>query len=127
MSHFGLQLGIAFQIQDDWLDYVGEENTLGKKVGSDLKLDKKTFVSLKYEELMIQKPELIQEYPARLSGFESLQELKKALTKLPIKSEIEKQIDSYYQDALSSLNSVMPLSDSNALYQVVRSLQSRES
>ena len=96
-------------------------------MGSDLKLDKKTFVSLKYEEIMLQKPELSQKFPAKLSGFSSLHELKNALLELSIKAVIEKQIDAYYQDALSSLQSVQPLSDSNSLYQVVRSLQNRES
>jgi geranylgeranyl diphosphate synthase type II len=126
MSHFGQQLGIGFQIQDDWLDYVGEENTLGKKVGSDLKLDKKTFVSLKYQEILLQKPELTRKYPTRLSGFSSLKELKNALTDLKITAEIENQIKSYYQNALDSLQSVQPLSETNSLYQIVLSLQHRE-
>jgi geranylgeranyl diphosphate synthase type II len=127
MTHFGQQLGIGFQIQDDWLDYVGEENTLGKKVGSDLKLDKKTFVSLKYREFMLQKPELGKQYPARLSGFNSLSELKNALTDLKITLQIEHQINSLFQDALNSLQSIQPLSEDNTLNKVVQSLQQRQS
>ncbi len=127
MSHFGQQLGVGFQVQDDWLDYVGEESTLGKKVGSDLKLDKKTFVSLKYQEQMLQKPELSNEYPTRLSGFTSLKELKNALIDLKITAGIEHQINAYYEDALVSLQSVQPLSEKNTLFQVVTSLQKRQS
>ena len=126
MTHFGQQLGIGFQIQDDWLDYVGEENTLGKKVGSDLKLDKKTFVSLKYEELMLQKSNLSDKYPIRLSGFNSLDELKNALTDLQLTPEIKQQINTFFVDALASLESVQPLSEKNTLYQIVLSLQQRE-
>ena len=41
------RLGLAFQIQDDILDVVGDEATLGKSVGSDAKSEKNTFVTLK--------------------------------------------------------------------------------
>lgn len=127
MTHFGNQLGIAFQIQDDWLDYAGEENTLGKKVGSDLKLDKKTFISLKYQEILLQKPDLKNMYPSRLSGFQSLQDLKKAILDLEIAQQIEQLIDSYFNDALQALEKVLPLSNENQIYQVVLSLQKRQS
>ncbi len=34
--NFGLELGMAFQIQDDILDFTGEQKKIGKKVGQDL-------------------------------------------------------------------------------------------
>jgi geranylgeranyl pyrophosphate synthase len=37
LKKYGLNLGIAFQIQDDILDIFGEEKKLGKKIGQDLK------------------------------------------------------------------------------------------
>lgn len=40
------KIGLAFQIQDDILDIVGEEEKLGKPVGSDEKNEKTTYVSL---------------------------------------------------------------------------------
>ena len=39
---YGLSLGTAFQIQDDILDIVGEENTVGKTLGSDVEKGKMT-------------------------------------------------------------------------------------
>ncbi len=33
---FGLHLGLAFQIQDDLLDYIGETHAIGKNIGDDL-------------------------------------------------------------------------------------------
>ncbi|MBW2040048.1 MAG: polyprenyl synthetase family protein [Deltaproteobacteria bacterium] len=42
MAHYGLQVGIAFQLVDDCLDYVGEKEALGKETGSDLKEGKIT-------------------------------------------------------------------------------------
>ena len=47
LSRFAARLGLAFQIQDDILDVVGDQATLGKPVGSDAKREKNTFVTLK--------------------------------------------------------------------------------
>ena len=41
---FGEKLGLAFQIQDDYLDTFGKQDSLGKKVGGDILADKKTFL-----------------------------------------------------------------------------------
>jgi len=43
---YGKYLGLAFQIVDDILDVVGDENKLGKPIGSDADNSKSTFVSL---------------------------------------------------------------------------------
>ncbi len=44
---FAWQLGLAFQIRDDMLDVVGDEQVLGKPIGSDAEEGKMTFVDLK--------------------------------------------------------------------------------
>lgn len=46
LKQFGRHLGIAFQIQDDILDVVGDEETIGKRVGSDELNDKTTYPKL---------------------------------------------------------------------------------
>ncbi len=46
VDKYCLNLGIAFQIQDDILDVIGEEEKLGKPIGSDDENKKSTFVSL---------------------------------------------------------------------------------
>lgn len=43
LRQFGTQIGLAFQIQDDILDLVGDESKLGKKTGSDIKQQKVTY------------------------------------------------------------------------------------
>lgn len=44
---FGLNLGIAFQLQDDYLDAFGDPETFGKQVGGDIIENKKTYLFLK--------------------------------------------------------------------------------
>ena len=43
---FGKNLGIAFQIQDDYLDAFGDPEKFGKDVGGDIRQNKKTFLLL---------------------------------------------------------------------------------
>ncbi len=48
---FGLNVGIAFQLQDDILDTFGDPAKFGKKVGGDIVQNKKTYLVLKALEL----------------------------------------------------------------------------
>ncbi|MEL7122021.1 MAG: polyprenyl synthetase family protein [Bacteroidota bacterium] len=44
---FGRNIGIAFQLQDDYLDTFGDPKKFGKKIGGDIAQNKKTFLILK--------------------------------------------------------------------------------
>jgi geranylgeranyl diphosphate synthase type II len=48
---FGCYLGIAFQLQDDYLDAFGNPETFGKQLGGDILENKKTYLYLKTKEL----------------------------------------------------------------------------
>jgi geranylgeranyl diphosphate synthase type II len=48
---FGRYLGVAFQLQDDFLDAFGNPETFGKQVGGDILENKKTYLYLKTLEL----------------------------------------------------------------------------
>lgn len=41
---FGEQIGLAFQLQDDYLDVYGDSKVFGKKIGGDITSNKKTFM-----------------------------------------------------------------------------------
>ena len=43
---YGLNIGLAFQLQDDYLDSFGDQDTFGKKIGGDIVANKKTFLLL---------------------------------------------------------------------------------
>ncbi|NQX84746.1 MAG: polyprenyl synthetase family protein [Flavobacteriaceae bacterium] len=61
---FGKNLGIAFQLQDDYLDAFGDPETFGKQIGGDIIENKKTYLYLKALELAdgAQKEELTHLY-----------------------------------------------------------------
>ena len=50
MYDFGKKLGIAFQVQDDYLDAFGDPGKFGKQVGGDILANKKTFLLLHAKE-----------------------------------------------------------------------------
>jgi geranylgeranyl diphosphate synthase type II len=51
LSAFGVQLGVAFQLQDDILDVYGNPEKFGKQVGGDIISNKKTYLLIKALEL----------------------------------------------------------------------------
>lgn len=55
LSRFGLLLGIAFQIVDDYLDILGEEKIIGKSLGTDLAKGKMTMPLIELFEVLPQK------------------------------------------------------------------------
>ncbi len=46
LYEFGKNLGIAFQVQDDWLDAFGDPKKFGKQTGGDILSNKKTFLMI---------------------------------------------------------------------------------
>ncbi|MBP0904678.1 polyprenyl synthetase family protein [Mariniflexile gromovii] len=55
---FGKNLGIAFQLQDDYLDAFGDPKTFGKQVGGDIIENKKTYLYIKALEFSEEKNKL---------------------------------------------------------------------
>ena len=73
LSRFGAHIGLAFQIIDDILDITGDQEKLGKDIGSDLTKDKATYPALygleeskrKAEELVEQSINCLKEFDDR--------------------------------------------------------------
>jgi geranylgeranyl pyrophosphate synthase len=59
MRQFGFHLGMAFQIVDDILDFTGEQETVGKPVGSDLLQGLVTLPAIYYAESHPYDPEVL--------------------------------------------------------------------
>ena len=77
VRHFGLCYGRAFQMQDDYLDLLGNAEQLGKSVGGDLREGKATFTMLK---LILDKDveearEILRRHASKEGDIEQIQEL----------------------------------------------------
>ena len=71
IERIGYDIGIAFQIQDDILDVIGNEQTLGKPIGSDEKNNKVTYVTLKgLKQAQTDQKALSEEAVSLLASFE---------------------------------------------------------
>lgn len=126
LMDFGFNVGMAFQIQDDLLDFVADESKLGKAVGSDWKMDKKTFITLKFQEKMAREPDLARRYPPNIWEFKSLSHLQKALYALNIVDETQQTVDDYLQRAVQALQQIKPLPQDEPLMRIVKFLEHRQ-
>jgi len=68
---YGRLLGIAFQLQDDYLDAFGDPETFGKQPGGDIIENKKTFLYLKTLELATRNEALQLEHLYSISPIEN--------------------------------------------------------
>lgn len=76
---FGKNLGIAFQLQDDYLDVFGDPKTFGKQVGGDIIENKKTYLFLKALEKATDKQKLILQNGI-LNNYTAVEKVKKVTT-----------------------------------------------
>jgi geranylgeranyl diphosphate synthase type II len=87
-SDYGQAIGLAFQIVDDLLDLVGDQDKLGKTVGSDLKRHKATYPSiLGIEESKRLASEAIDRAVAALKPFSEAAEPLRLIARLVIERE----------------------------------------
>ena len=105
LSSYGRNLGIAFQIQDDLLDIIGDEKKLGKKIGGDLVEGKKTYLFIKALEKAEEKERKFLFKLIRNKGISRKQipAFKEIYVKLGILDEAKNEIKNYSVKALNSL------------------------
>ena len=106
---FGKNLGIAFQIQDDFLDTFGDEKKFGKVIGGDIIENKKTLLYVKSMEIFTEqdKTELTKLYSStHLDESKKIEEVKELFLKYNIPSIIEKEINYYTQFAFKKLDNL---------------------
>jgi len=104
LYEFGLNLGIAFQLQDDLLDVFADQNKFGKRIGGDIVSNKKTFLLLKALEISDDNTKtLIHEWinKKEFDPNEKIQAITDVYNKLAIRKITEECIDEFYQTALT--------------------------
>lgn len=106
---FGLNLGLAFQLQDDLLDSFGDQDVFGKKIGNDILTNKRTFLVIKAFEKALGNDLL--ELKKYFSGddFDPREKINRIINifnKLSIRKATEDQINEFYNKALKLLNDI---------------------
>lgn len=106
---FGMNVGIAFQIWDDYLDCYGDEKTFGKKIGGDILCGKKTFLLV---QAMINGKASQQQTIRQLINNnnilpeEKISAIINIYTQLDMPLMCEKAMDEYFEKAMESLSRI---------------------
>ena len=106
---FGIKMGLAFQLQDDYLDVYGDSKVFGKNIGGDILCNKKTFMLINALALAdgIQRKEL--EKWIASTAFcpeEKIKAVTALYDKIGIGGICEEKINAYYVEGLSLLESI---------------------
>ena len=124
---FGVNLGLAFQIQDDLLDLYGESEKVGKRKGGDILADKKTILSIlaRSSANSSQKEELIQ--IQKETNVESkINRTIDLFQTLNIKEKCISVMEDYYFKAKKSIEAIETESSKDKLLTLFKILQQRQ-
>jgi geranylgeranyl diphosphate synthase type II len=109
LYNFGVQLGIAFQLQDDILDVYGDPEKFGKQVGGDILSNKKTYLLIKALESA--KGEILDQLQYWLSATkydpnEKVAAVKAIYNQLSIREQAEAEMNKYAEMAMGNLERI---------------------
>jgi geranylgeranyl diphosphate synthase, type II len=106
---FGVNLGVAFQLQDDILDVYGDEQKFGKQVGGDIIANKKTFLLLTaLKNASGESANKLQQW-LNYKGDDNLTKvnaIKEIYAALQVKQSAEAKMNDLYSEALSHLDAL---------------------
>ena len=103
LYRFGISLGLAFQLQDDYLDVYGDPKTFGKKIGGDILCNKKTYMLINALRLSDNRDWLDADYA---TPEEKIAAVTGIYNSLGIDKLAVAKIDAYYAEALETLASI---------------------
>ena len=130
LYEFGINIGLAFQIQDDILDVWSDPKTFGKAVGGDISCNKKTFVYLEAIRRLGNEAkgnELQQWYSQVLEdNKEKIAAVKEIFEQLDVRAACEKVVEDYTQKALALLDQLPQNTATEQLRQLANKLNTRK-
>lgn len=106
---FGIQMGLAFQLKDDFLDVYGDPTVFGKNIGGDIVCNKKTYLLIKvlHEADKDQKSELSRWLTCKeCDPVERVRKVTAIYNEIGIKSVCENKMEDYYSKGVNSLMNV---------------------
>ena len=108
LYHFGLNMGIAFQLKDDLLDAFGNPDEFGKQIGGDIIANKKTFLYLKALQLANdkQKESLVNYFKTQEQTEQKVMGVKTIFTDLDIPKHTKDMMKTYYTKAMKHLEAI---------------------
>jgi geranylgeranyl diphosphate synthase type II len=115
---FGLNLGLAFQLQDDYLDAFGNPETFGKQVGGDIIENKKTYLYLKAVEFASadENEQLMHLYSIQpQDNSDKIISVKEIFNQTGASATTQKAIEDYTMKAFSTLEKLNIDSDKKAM------------
>lgn len=130
LYRFGLNLGLAFQLQDDYLDTFGDQSVFGKRIGNDILTNKKTFLLVKAMEFAqdAEKEKLL--YLMKGSDIdenEKIRQVTEIYNHLSVGELTKSKIRHFHQNSLEYLAKVKIQDDRKALLvQVAEQLITRD-
>ena len=125
---FGVNLGIAFQIQDDILDLYGDPDKVGKQVGGDVRANKKTLLYLAAEKICKNlNNNKLNSLKETKDLDKKVQETSTFYKEIGVLEETQKYLNYYYDSAMKSLELVEVNSSKDNLHQMVNYLFNRQS
>ena len=97
---FGYFLGLAFQIKDDYLEIFGNEESMGKSLGSDIDENKQTILAIVARKINMK------DWDSFLNKKRKFEEYKNYFESNGVKKEVENQIELNVEKALTGLSMV---------------------
>ena len=126
VEKFGRNLGLAFQVRDDYLGIWGDSAKIGKSSASDLVSGKKTLPILFGLQKNGEFHELYSSLKSSFSREESLQELTGLLTASGAKEKTEAEVERLTEKSLNALQASFPENQGAMLQEMAESLLNRE-
>ena len=109
LYNYGIEVGIAFQLKDDYLDTFGDEKTFGKRIGGDILCGKKTFLLINALDRAndAQRTEIRQTLADKaLPEAEKITKITDIYQQLDIPKLCEEAIEARYQQAVAILHQI---------------------
>lgn len=125
---FGVNLGVAFQLQDDILDVYGDAEKFGKQVGGDILANKKTFLLLTALELADGDAEIeLKHWLAKDGGDDKVIAITGIFNRLGILQRAQQKMDDLYREAMQHLDAIpVPQERKSMLRDLAMMLMQRE-